>query len=80
MTGRNRILIYGPKDDGTYLIEFMTTDRDALAISIPRSQAHVVVRTPYGARPKSDTGLSSQRCGGHGSPVNTLSTKRPLQN
>ena len=22
MTGKNRIMIYGPKDDGTYVIEF----------------------------------------------------------
>ena len=24
MTGKNRIMIYGPKDDGTYVIEFRT--------------------------------------------------------
>jgi hypothetical protein len=22
MTGKNRIMIYGPKDDGTYVVEF----------------------------------------------------------
>jgi hypothetical protein len=27
-TGRNRIMIYGPKPDGTYVVEFETTDGD----------------------------------------------------
>ena len=42
MTAKNRILIYGPKDDGTYVVEFRTADGDALAISIPRTEAHVM--------------------------------------
>jgi hypothetical protein len=42
MTGRNRIMIYGPKDDGTYIIEFRTAAGDALAISIPRTEAGVI--------------------------------------
>ena len=29
--GKNRIMIYGPKDDGTYVVEFMTADGDVLA-------------------------------------------------
>jgi hypothetical protein len=33
MTGRNRIMIHGPKDDGTYVVEFMTADGDVLSIS-----------------------------------------------
>jgi hypothetical protein len=32
MTGKNRIMIYGPKDDGTYVIEFRTSEGDVLAI------------------------------------------------
>jgi hypothetical protein len=40
--GKNRIMIYGPKDDGTYIVEFMTADGDVLSISIPRTEAHVV--------------------------------------
>ena len=28
MTGKNRIMIYGPKDDGTYVVEFRTADGD----------------------------------------------------
>jgi hypothetical protein len=31
-TGRNRIMIYGPKPDGTYVVEFETADGDSLAI------------------------------------------------
>jgi hypothetical protein len=52
MSGKNRIMIYGPKEDGTYVVEFMTSDGDVLAISIPRSEANVVrhfqERMPYG--------------------------------
>jgi hypothetical protein len=52
MTAKNRILIYGPKDDGTYVVEFRTADADALAISLPRTEAHVIrhfqERMPYG--------------------------------
>jgi hypothetical protein len=42
MTRKNRIMIYGPKDDGTYVVEFMTAEGDVLAISIPRTEAHVI--------------------------------------
>jgi hypothetical protein len=52
MTGKNRIMIYGPKDDGTYVVGFMTADGEALAISIPRAEAvvirHFQERMPYG--------------------------------
>ena len=52
MTGKNRIMIYGPKDDGTYIVEFRTAAGEALAISITRSEASVVryfqERMPYG--------------------------------
>jgi hypothetical protein len=30
MTGKNRIMIYGPKDDGTYVVEFRTAEGDVL--------------------------------------------------
>jgi hypothetical protein len=30
-SGRNRIMIYGPKNDGTYVVEFKTADGEALA-------------------------------------------------
>jgi hypothetical protein len=36
-------MIYGPKDDGSYGVEFMTIEGDVLAISIPRMEAHVSV-------------------------------------
>jgi len=36
--GRNRIMIYRPKDDGTYVVEFRTAAGEALAISIPRTE------------------------------------------
>jgi hypothetical protein len=52
MTGKNRIMIFGPKDDGTYVVEFRTAEGEALAMSIPRSEAAVIQhfqeRMPYG--------------------------------
>jgi hypothetical protein len=49
-SGKNRIMICGPKDDGTYVVEFGTADGDVLAIS--RTEAHVIQhfqeRMPYG--------------------------------
>jgi hypothetical protein len=42
MTGKNRIMIYGPKADGTYVVEFRTAEGDVLAISIPRTEAHAL--------------------------------------
>jgi hypothetical protein len=29
-TGKNRIMIFGPKDDGTYVVEFRTAAGEAL--------------------------------------------------
>jgi hypothetical protein len=41
-----------PKTDGTYIIEFKTAAGEALAISIPRTEAPVIcyfqARMPYG--------------------------------
>jgi hypothetical protein len=49
-TGKNRIMIFGPKDDGTYVVEFSADE--ALAISIPRGETAVIrhfqERMPYG--------------------------------
>jgi hypothetical protein len=46
-TGKNRIMIFGPKTDGTYVVEFRTADGDVLAISIPRIR-HFQERMSYG--------------------------------
>jgi hypothetical protein len=50
MMGKNRIMIYGPNDNGTYVVKFGTGE--ALAISIPRTETTVIrhfqERTPYG--------------------------------
>jgi len=49
MTGKNRIMIYGPKTDGTYVVEFRTAQGAVLA---PRTEAAVIrhfqERMPYG--------------------------------
>ena len=39
---KNRIMIFGPKDDGSYVVEFKTAEGEALTISMPRSEAHVM--------------------------------------
>jgi hypothetical protein len=50
--GKNRIMIYGPKEDGTYVVEFRTAAGEAMAISVPRTEATVIrhfqERMPYG--------------------------------
>jgi hypothetical protein len=50
--GKNRIMIFGPKADGTYVIEFRTAAAEALAISIPRTETAVIRhfqgRMPHG--------------------------------
>ena len=52
MAGNNRIMIFGPKSDGTYVVEFRTAAGETLAISIPASETRVVwhfqERMPYG--------------------------------
>jgi hypothetical protein len=40
--GKNRIMIYGPKNDGTYTIEFKTAAGEALAISVPAGETRVL--------------------------------------
>jgi hypothetical protein len=45
MIGKNRIMIYGPKRDGTYVVEFRTADGDALAISVPAGDTRVLWAT-----------------------------------
>jgi hypothetical protein len=51
-TRKNRIMIYGPKTDGTYVIEFRTAAGGEVAISTPRTETAVVryfqERMPHG--------------------------------
>jgi len=39
VSDKNRIMLFGPKTDGTYVVEFRTAAGEALAISIPRTEA-----------------------------------------
>ena len=42
-SGQDRIMIYGPKDDGsTYVVEFRTAEGEVLAISIPTTETAVI--------------------------------------
>jgi hypothetical protein len=52
--GQDRIMIYGPKDDATYIIEFRTAEGEALAISVPRTEAAVIPNS----RPRCPMGWS----------------------
>jgi hypothetical protein len=36
MTGKNRIMIYGPKDDGIHVVEFRTSEGDCWHIALAR--------------------------------------------
>jgi myo-inositol-hexaphosphate 3-phosphohydrolase len=51
-SGHNRIMIYLPKPNGTYVVEFKIADGEALAISVPASETRVLKyfqeRMPYG--------------------------------
>ena len=51
-SGQNRIIIYGPENDGTYIIEFRMADGETLAISVPAGETRVLkhfqARMPYG--------------------------------
>jgi hypothetical protein len=52
MNGKNRIMIYGPKTDGTYVVEFKTAAGEVLAISIPRTETAVIrLGRPVARRP-----------------------------
>ena len=50
--GKNRIMIFGPKKDDTYVIEFRTADGEALAINVLEGETRVLKhfqeRMPYG--------------------------------
>jgi hypothetical protein len=52
VTGKNRIMIFGPKPDGTYVVEFRTAAGETLAISVPVGETRVLEhfqrRMPYG--------------------------------
>ena len=51
-TGKNRIMIFGPKTDGPYVVEFRTAAGEALAISVPAGETRVLKHfqesMPYG--------------------------------
>ena len=61
-SGRNRIMIYGPKNDGTYIVEFTTAAGEALAISVPAGETRVLehfqARMPFGAPSRTRRGHS----------------------
>jgi hypothetical protein len=51
MPERSRVMINGPKTDGTYVVEFRTPDGEALEINVPAGETRVLKhfqeRMPY---------------------------------
>src|SRR5215470_14120131 len=49
---RDRIRIYGPKEDGSYWLELRQADGQSIVITMPESEAHVLkyfqAKIPYG--------------------------------
>jgi hypothetical protein len=49
---QDKVTIYGPKGDGTYVVEFKTAAGETLAISVPSGETavlqHFQARMPYG--------------------------------
>ena len=45
-------MTHGPKDDGSYVVEFRTSTAETLTTSIPKTESHVIrhfqERMPYG--------------------------------
>jgi hypothetical protein len=62
MDGKNRIMIYGPKEDGTYVVEFKTAAGEAMAISIPRTEAAVIRHFQVTFKSGCHTDCSCRRC------------------
>jgi hypothetical protein len=64
MTGKHRIMIYGPKDHNTYVVEFRTTEGRVLAISpLGPSRTSFGIRARCSclrARPKSSVIISER--------------------
>jgi hypothetical protein len=58
-------MIYGPKEDGTYVVEFKTAAGEAMAISIPRTEAAVIRHF----QERSPTDCSCRHCAGRFGPV-----------
>jgi hypothetical protein len=52
LTGKNRIMIFGPETDGRYVVKFRTAADESLATSVPggatRVLKHFQERMPYG--------------------------------
>jgi hypothetical protein len=59
---------FGTKEDGTYVIEFRTADGEALAISIPTSEAGVIRHF----QERMPTGYSCRRSGSNSHPARVI--------
>jgi hypothetical protein len=61
--GKNRIMIFGPNPNGTYVVEFRTAKGETLAISVPSGETRALryfqERMPYGLFvPELDRGIT----------------------
>jgi hypothetical protein len=48
--GQGRIMIYGPKTDGTYIIEFRMADGESQTISVPAGETTQAFPGAYALR------------------------------
>jgi hypothetical protein len=68
-TAKNRIMIFGPKPDGTYVVEFKTSKGETLAISVPAGETavlrHFRAQMPYGLFVPWGVTLCLARCRDH---------------
>jgi hypothetical protein len=65
--GKDRIMIYGPKEDGTCAVKFRTAEGQVMAISVPRTETAIIRHF----QERCLTDCSCRRCAGK--------EKRPTQ-
>jgi hypothetical protein len=78
MTGKNRIIIYGPKDDGTYVVEFTTSWGAVQSRAVQRRRAwRACHRGPRARRARTFPGAFKPQCNVHGR-INTFAVSAIL--
>ena len=77
---QDKITINGPKNDGTYIVEFKTADGVALAFSVPKGGGTAVLeyfqdKMPYGSRCRMSHGVCHRAFTGSSPAVGAVPTK-----
>jgi hypothetical protein len=77
--GNNRIMIFGPKEDGTYVVEFRTAGGEVMAISIPRTETAVIRHFPFREPPSTDFSSRLLKNSKIGRRCATFESKSPMR-